>query len=568
MTSLMGPRSYISSTSSLSCQFIFLPCYHIISLARCHILSIDLGHSNSFGSLTFLIGRINKVKLQMGRHSCCYKQKLRKGLWSPEEDEKLLRHITKYGHGCWSSVPKQAGLQRCGKSCRLRWINYLRPDLKRGTFSQEEENLIIELHAVLGNRWSQIAAQLPGRTDNEIKNLWNSCLKKKLRQKGIDPVTHKPLCEVENGEENGRSQEKAAQVSNELNLLKSESSKSDSGSYEQRRSNSPKAYAPEMDGSCSSKIESNFVTNNCYSKDLFLERFMSSRQESYSTSCQPSDLMGNYPIQMSYAAASTECLPNDSNSSHWFSQTGRPFDMNSEFPFNASTPTTNLFLPNNSFCYKPSLAVPSDNVSTAYGSHYWEATASNNSNSNSSIRSNSSTELRSSSPLNIFSSWGVADCSTSTKEAQIHMMENHAEEAKWDEYLHNPMSMLASVQNQAPESLCNEMKTSMHLVPDTLGAILPHAHTKQQEPSQTSTIFSKDIHKLRAAFGHMDRVTLPANNFQNLFHPLPALTLSLYASFGVDPFMQQHDMSCHIKKEIDTTYTSFCRVKVEYGRIY
>ncbi|XP_024638970.1 transcription factor MYB61 isoform X2 [Medicago truncatula] len=119
----------------------------------------------------------------MGRHSCCYKQKLRKGLWSPEEDEKLLRHITKYGHGCWSSVPKQAGLQRCGKSCRLRWINYLRPDLKRGTFSQEEENLIVELHAVLGNRWSQIAAQLPGRTDNEIKNLWNSCLKKRLRQK-------------------------------------------------------------------------------------------------------------------------------------------------------------------------------------------------------------------------------------------------------------------------------------------------------------------------------------------------------------------------------------------------
>ncbi|KAL0712508.1 hypothetical protein Bca4012_019486 [Brassica carinata] len=135
----------------------------------------------------------------MGRHSCCYKQKLRKGLWSPEEDEKLLRYITKYGHGCWSSVPKQAGLQRCGKSCRLRWINYLRPDLKRGAFSQDEENLIIELHAVLGNRWSQIAAQLPGRTDNEIKNLWNSSLKKKLRLRGIDPVTHKLLTEIETG---------------------------------------------------------------------------------------------------------------------------------------------------------------------------------------------------------------------------------------------------------------------------------------------------------------------------------------------------------------------------------
>lgn len=132
----------------------------------------------------------------MGRHSCCYKQKLRKGLWSPEEDEKLIRHITKFGHGCWSSVPKLAGLERCGKSCRLRWINYLRPDLKRGTFSQQEEKLIIELHAVLGNKWSQIAAQLPGRTDNEIKNLWNSSIKKKLRQRGIDPNTHKPLSEV------------------------------------------------------------------------------------------------------------------------------------------------------------------------------------------------------------------------------------------------------------------------------------------------------------------------------------------------------------------------------------
>ncbi|XP_076912471.1 transcription factor MYB46-like [Bidens hawaiensis] len=126
----------------------------------------------------------------MGSHSC-YKQKLRKGLWSPEEDEKLIKHITKFGHGCWSSVPKLAGLERCGKSCRLRWINYLRPDLKRGTFSEQEEKLIIELHAVLGNKWSQIAAQLPGRTDNEIKNLWNSSIKKKLRQRGIDPYTQK-----------------------------------------------------------------------------------------------------------------------------------------------------------------------------------------------------------------------------------------------------------------------------------------------------------------------------------------------------------------------------------------
>ncbi|ESW27462.1 hypothetical protein PHAVU_003G203900 [Phaseolus vulgaris] len=137
----------------------------------------------------------------MGRHSCCVKQKLRKGLWSPEEDEKLFNYITRFGVGCWSSVPKLAGLQRCGKSCRLRWINYLRPDLKRGMFSQQEEDLIISLHEVLGNRWAQIAAQLPGRTDNEIKNFWNSCLKKKLLKQGIDPNTHKPLTEAHVKEE-------------------------------------------------------------------------------------------------------------------------------------------------------------------------------------------------------------------------------------------------------------------------------------------------------------------------------------------------------------------------------
>ncbi|XWS51626.1 hypothetical protein CRYUN_Cryun12cG0193100 [Craigia yunnanensis] len=99
-------------------------------------------------------------------------------------------------------MPKLAGLRRCGKSCRLRWMNYLSPDLKRVVFSQQEEDLIISLHEVLGNRWAQIAAQLPGRTDNEIKNFWNLRLKKKLMKQGVDPTTYKPLSNVEVKEEN------------------------------------------------------------------------------------------------------------------------------------------------------------------------------------------------------------------------------------------------------------------------------------------------------------------------------------------------------------------------------
>eukprot|EP00249_Psilotum_nudum_P005774 c191_g1_i1 orf=409-2031(-) len=132
----------------------------------------------------------------MGRAPCCDKMGLKKGPWTPDEDQKLLAYIQQHGHGSWRALPKQAGLHRCGKSCRLRWTNYLRPDIKRGKFSSEEEQMIIQLHAILGNRWSAIASHLPGRTDNEIKNYWNTHLKKRLLQMGIDPVSHKPRSDI------------------------------------------------------------------------------------------------------------------------------------------------------------------------------------------------------------------------------------------------------------------------------------------------------------------------------------------------------------------------------------
>ncbi|CAN8274183.1 unnamed protein product [Cochlearia groenlandica] len=141
----------------------------------------------------------------MGRQPCCDKLGVKKGPWTTEEDKKLINFIITHGHCCWRALPKLAGLRRCGKSCRLRWTNYLRPDLKRGLLSNDEEQLVIDLHANLGNKWSKIASRLPGRTDNEIKNHWNTHIKKKLLKMGIDPMTHKPLNQEPNIIENPKN---------------------------------------------------------------------------------------------------------------------------------------------------------------------------------------------------------------------------------------------------------------------------------------------------------------------------------------------------------------------------
>ncbi|KAM3761606.1 hypothetical protein ACB098_01G281100 [Castanea mollissima] len=132
----------------------------------------------------------------MGRPPCCDKSNVKRGLWTAEEDAKILAYVSNHGIGNWTLVPKKAGLNRCGKSCRLRWTNYLRSDLKHDGFTPQEEELIINLHKAIGSRWSLIAKQLPGRTDNDVKNYWNTKLRKKLSKMGIDPVTHKPYSQI------------------------------------------------------------------------------------------------------------------------------------------------------------------------------------------------------------------------------------------------------------------------------------------------------------------------------------------------------------------------------------
>ncbi|XP_015160236.1 transcription factor R2R3-MYB isoform X1 [Solanum tuberosum] len=132
---------------------------------------------------------------------CTFLGVIRKGSWTEEEDILLRKCIDKYGEGKWHLVPTRAGLNRCRKSCRLRWLNYLRPHIKRGDFEPDEVDLILRLHKLLGNRWSLIAGRLPGRTANDVKNYWNTNLLRKLNtstkfapqpQEGINTSTIAP----------------------------------------------------------------------------------------------------------------------------------------------------------------------------------------------------------------------------------------------------------------------------------------------------------------------------------------------------------------------------------------
>ncbi|KAI4364512.1 hypothetical protein MLD38_020592 [Melastoma candidum] len=110
----------------------------------------------------------------------------RRGPWTVEEDFALVNYVAHHGEGRWNSLALCAGLNRTGKSCRLRWLNYLCPGVRRGNITLEEQLLILELHSRWGNRWSKIAQHLPGRTDNEIKNYWRTRVQKHAKQLKCD----------------------------------------------------------------------------------------------------------------------------------------------------------------------------------------------------------------------------------------------------------------------------------------------------------------------------------------------------------------------------------------------
>ncbi|XP_010941462.1 transcription factor MYB61 [Elaeis guineensis] len=392
----------------------------------------------------------------MGKHSCCYKQKLRKGLWSPEEDEKLLKHITKYGHGCWSSVPKLAGLQRCGKSCRLRWINYLRPDLKRGSFSQQEENLIVELHAVLGNRWSQIAAQLPGRTDNEIKNLWNSCIKKKLRQRGIDPNTHKPLSETGGGEDEALTISDKTSGSSKLKLLAPTSGNSNSTVPEPAPPLMPKNLAAPT-------------------KDFFLDRFAATHESSNS--------MDYFPLRNS--AYSPNLSSMHQNLPLWFNQNLRLFNTNTELNCNmisSAVPSGSNSVVPNSMDLKPTVSIAEEYLPRF---QYLEAGNSSN-NSASSGNASSGTDLQSNNSLFDSSIFQWPDL-VLNKEDQIQLG-GEPEDLKWSEYLNGAISPSTDLQNQS-QLFNGAVKEENQFLVDGFSSWL-----------QPPELFGKDFQKISTAF--------------------------------------------------------------------
>ncbi|KAL3636069.1 hypothetical protein CASFOL_020616 [Castilleja foliolosa] len=183
---------------------------------------------------------------------------LRRGPWTCDEDDLLTHYISCHGEGRWNNLAKFAGINRTGKSCRLRWLNYLKPDIKRGNLTPQEQLLILELHSKWGNRWSKIAQNLPGRTDNEIKNYWRTRVQKQARQLKIDSNSSKFLEAIRNVWM-PRLIEKIEQDSSSPPTTSSSSNSSESGPDSSLPKQGP-IPCPKPDNTCTYNQDNNLST--------------------------------------------------------------------------------------------------------------------------------------------------------------------------------------------------------------------------------------------------------------------------------------------------------------------